>query len=70
MLPRNKVLEFGGDYRIVENAYGHLVMAREDIGCAMGDKGRMRHISLEDAKAWARGMLVDNPIEAYRLEFD
>jgi predicted TIM-barrel fold metal-dependent hydrolase len=70
MVPMNKVLGFGGDYRIVENVYGHLVMARENIARALSDKVDMCHMSLDEAKAWAEAILVDNPIQAYKLELD
>jgi len=70
MLPRNKVLRFGGDYRIVENVCGHLLMARQNIARALSDKVEMGHISLQEANAWAKAVLLDNPIEAYKLHLN
>ena len=68
LLPRNKVLGFGGDYAIVENVYGHLVQAREDIARALAQKVDEGALSDDGARAWARAMLHDNPARVYKIE--
>ena len=68
MVPRNKVLGFGGDYCVVEKVYGHLVLARENIAGALAEKVADGALSEARARKWARAMLHDNAIEAYRLD--
>jgi len=56
-VPANKILAFGGDYRIpVEKVYGHLVMAREDIASVLARRiaeGQMsEEQALDLAKRW------------------
>ena len=70
LLPRNKVLGFGGDYSIVENVYGHLVLARQDIARALARKVDEGALTDDAARAWARAMLHDNPARIYKIEGD
>lgn len=68
LVPMNKILAFGGDYRIpVEKVYGHLVMAREDIARVLAariERGRMSETqALDLAQRW----LWHNPVELYDL---
>ena len=67
LLPRNKVLGFGADCRIVEEVYGHLVQARQDIAVALADKVREGALDQQRALLWAKSMLHDNAIEAFKL---
>ncbi len=69
LIPANKILAFGGDYRIpVEKIYGHLVMAREDMAEVLAKRiveGRMTESqALDLAKKW----FWDNAIELYGLK--
>jgi predicted TIM-barrel fold metal-dependent hydrolase len=66
-LPLNKVLGFGGDYRVVEKVYGHLVMARETIARVLAKKVEDRDMTEARALEAARMMLRENPKELYRL---
>jgi len=70
LVPRNKVLGFGGDYQVVEKVYGHLVLARENIAQALADKVEQGALSRQDATAWARALLWDNPRALYHLDSD
>jgi predicted TIM-barrel fold metal-dependent hydrolase len=69
LLPSNKLIAFGGDYRIpVEKVYGHLTMARQNIAHVLAvrvDEGRM---SEEQALILAHRWLWDNPRDLYRLK--
>ncbi len=67
LVPRNKVLGFGGDYHVVEKVYGHLVLARENIAAALADKVEQGAMSREEARAWARALLWENPRALYDL---
>jgi len=68
MVPRNKVLGFGGDYLVVEKVYGHLELARDNIARALADRMADGALTEDHALAWARAILHDNPIAAYRLD--
>jgi len=69
LVPVNKVLGFGGDYgKPVEKAYGHLVMARENIATVLGRRVDDGLMTLEQAAAVARKWFWDNPVELYGLE--
>jgi predicted TIM-barrel fold metal-dependent hydrolase len=67
LVPRNKVLGFGGDYCVVEKVYGHLVLARENIASVLAERVAEGAMSRAQASAWVRGLLWDNPREVYRL---
>ena len=70
MLPRNKVLGFGGDYCVVEKVYGHLTVARQNIARALSAKVAEGALSEASARAWARAMLHDTPARTYDLAID
>ncbi len=67
LVPLNKVLGFGGDYQVVEKVYGHLVLARENIAAALADKVEQGAMSREEARAWVRALLWENPRALYDL---
>jgi hypothetical protein len=67
LVPRNKVLGFGADYQVVEKVYGHLVLARENIAAALADKVDQGALTPNDARAWTRALLYDNPRAVYSL---
>jgi len=70
VVPINKIIAFGGDYRGValEKVWGHLVMAKENIACALAKlvlDGRMRRDEAVDiAKMW----FYENPVRIYKLK--
>ncbi len=69
MLPVNKIIGFGGDYsRAVEKIYGHLVMCRENLSRVVGERIERGLLSLDEGKQILKRLLVDNPVEIYRLE--
>ena len=68
MVPRHKILGFGGDYMVVEKVYGHLEMARDNIARALADKVADGSLGEERAIVWARALLHDNVILAYDLK--
>ena len=70
LLPVNKVLAFGGDYRDpVEKVYGHLVMAREDVARVLAGSILAGRMNLEQALEVARQWFFNNPVSLYRLNF-
>jgi len=69
MVPVNKILAFGGDYRLpVEKIWGHLVMAREDIARVLGSRVDDGLMTEDEAIEIARKWFWDNPRELYRLK--
>jgi len=68
IVPRGKVLGFGGDYAVVENVYGHLVLARRNIARALSELVDEAVLSEQEARRWVRSLLHDAAIEAYRLD--
>jgi len=68
LVPMNKIIAFGGDYRIpVEKVYGHLVMAREDIARVLGRRIEDRLLGENEAIEIAKKWFYDNPKELYHL---
>jgi uncharacterized protein len=69
LVPMNKILIFGGDYITgVEKAYGHLVMAREDIAEVFARRIREGLITESQALDLAQRWFWDNPRDLYNLD--
>jgi hypothetical protein len=69
LIPINKMIAFGGDYRLpVEKAYGHLVMAREDIARVLAARIVEKQMTESQALDIARKWFWENPKELYRLD--
>lgn len=69
LVPTNKIIAFGADYhKPVENTYGHLVMAREDIARVLADRVDAKRLSLDQALQLARKLFYENPKRIYGLE--
>ncbi len=67
MVPCTKIFGFGGDYTIVENVYGHLVLARQNIARVLAAKIVEGAFSRAEASVIARRLMRDNAVEFYRL---
>ncbi len=67
LAPRNKLLGFGGDFIVAENVYGHLMLCRENITCALADCVVQGKLTEEEAAGWQDAMLVENPKRIYAL---
>jgi len=68
LLPRNKILGFGGDYQGVEKVYGHLVLAQENIATALTAKVERGAMGRQEARAWISALLWENPRGGYALD--
>jgi hypothetical protein len=64
-VPASKIMGFGGDYAFVEGAYGHAVMAKENIATVLASKVEERAFSLDEAKRIATWLLRDNPLRLF-----
>lgn len=68
LLPINKILAFGGDHEFsVEEVYGHLVMAREDVARVLAKRVIGKQMSESQALELARKWFWENPKELYGL---
>jgi predicted TIM-barrel fold metal-dependent hydrolase len=66
-LPSNKIFGFGGDYLIVEGAYAHAKIARDNIAKVLAEKVEENYFSLSEAIEFARKILCDNPLEVFNV---
>ncbi|MCX8189304.1 MAG: amidohydrolase [Nitrososphaeria archaeon] len=67
MVPANKIIGFGGDYKHVEGVYGHSRLARKNVAEVLQDKVDRGHFSLDEAENIAKMLLHDNLLEVFRL---
>ena len=66
-IPHNKIFGFGGDYGPVELAYGHSVMARENIARVLSEKVEEGLYSVDQARIVGARLLHDNANEFFDL---
>ena len=59
-VPANKILGFGGDYLFIEGAYGHSVIARENIAKVLTEKVEDGEFTEKQAIRLAQRLLRDN----------
>lgn len=67
-VPSNKILAYGGDFIIVEGAYGHAKMARENVTEVLARKVNEGYFSEEEAVKIAKRILRDNALELFGLK--
>jgi predicted TIM-barrel fold metal-dependent hydrolase len=67
-VPSNKILAFGGDFIIVEGAYGHAKMARENVAEVLAKKVDEGYFSEDEATVIAKRILRDNALELFGLK--
>lgn len=68
MVPMNKIIAFGGDYRcVVQKSWGHLVMAREIVASVLAGRIEAGVMTEEEAIDIARMWFCDNPAEIYKI---
>jgi uncharacterized protein len=65
--PANKILTFGGDYRIVELVLGHSLIARQGIALALSELVEERWLSLENALEIVDPIMHGNARRIFRL---
>lgn len=68
MVPVNKILGFGGDYRVVEKVFGHLIMARESVARVLARKIEERTLRQSDAVKIIHRLFCENPKELYGIK--
>jgi predicted TIM-barrel fold metal-dependent hydrolase len=68
MVPSNKILAFGGDYRFVEGVYGHIKMARRNVAKVLNEKVEEDEIGLKQAFSLSKKVLRENAIKLFNLK--
>jgi hypothetical protein len=69
LVPINKVIAFGGDYRdSVQQVWGHLTMARQCVAEALSRRIRSGQMNSQDAIEIAHLWFYENPERIYRLD--
>ena len=67
-VPASKIMAFGGDFRNVENIYGHLLFARQVVTKVLTEKVRDGYFSEDEALKIAQMILHDNAIRILNLD--
>ena len=70
LVPSNKILGFGGDYRFVEGVYGHVVLARRNVAAVLQEKVASSEVELRQVPQLASRVLRENARELYGLAED
>ena len=68
ILPSNKIFGFGGDYIIVEGAYAHAKIARDNIAQVLTEKVEEGYFSSSQAMEFARKILRDNALDVFNID--
>jgi hypothetical protein len=68
-VPHKKLMAFGGDCGCPETAIGYLVMARDNVACALSDMMDIGWIHMAEAKEIAADWFFNNPNEFFKLGF-
>ncbi len=69
LVPLNKVIAFGGDYRVsVQKVWGHLTMARECVAAALSQRVKSRQMNKQNAFDIAQLWFYENPRKIYHLD--
>lgn len=67
MVPLNKISGFGGDYRVLDAVYGHLVLARRNIAAVLAEKIEEGLFDVDEALWIAEKLLYKNPAALFNL---
>ncbi len=69
-VPHAKVFAFGGDTFHIEWAVGYLVMARDNVACALSELIESGWLNMAEAKEIAADWFFNNPNEFFNLGFN
>jgi predicted TIM-barrel fold metal-dependent hydrolase len=69
MVPLNKIIAFGGDYKIcIQNVYGHLKMAKEVVAGVLASRIEAGDFDMKEALRIAGMWFYENPARIYKLK--
>jgi hypothetical protein len=66
-VPASKIMAFGGDFRNVENVYGHLLFAKQIVTKVLAEKVRDGYFTEQEALKIAQLILHDNAVRILNL---
>jgi predicted TIM-barrel fold metal-dependent hydrolase len=66
-VPASKIMAFGGDFRNVENVYGHLLFAKQIVTKVLTEKVRDGYFTEQEALKIAQLILHDNAVRILNL---
>ena len=66
-VPSNKVFGYGGDYAIIEGAFGILIYTRENIAHVLYQKIEEGYFNKKEALTYAKKILYENPKEFFNI---
>jgi hypothetical protein len=69
-VPHSKLFAFGGDTGQVEWMVGYLVLARDNVACALSELTDAGWLTMDEAKRIAADWFFNNPNEFYKLGFN
>jgi hypothetical protein len=69
-VPHKKLMAFGGDCGCPEATIGHLIMARDNVACALSDMMDNGWINMREAMEIATDWFFNNPNEFFKLGFE
>jgi hypothetical protein len=67
-VPASKIMAFGGDFRNVENIYGHLLVARQVVTKVLTEKVKDGYFTESEALKIAQMIFHDNAIRILKLD--
>ncbi len=68
LIPANKIFAFGGDYIIVEGAYAHSRLARDNVARVLTEKIKEGYLTENEALEIARKILRENPAKVFEMK--
>ena len=68
LMPRNKILAFGGDYLFVDGVYAHQKFARRAVSRVLAQRVDSEEMDVEEAVRTARMLLHDNAVQRLNLK--
>jgi len=68
MIPANKIFAFGGDYIIVEGAYAHSRLARDNVARVLTEKVKEGCFTENEALELAQKILRENPAALFKTK--
>ena len=67
LVPYTKIFAFGGDFRLVDGVYGHLMMAKDNAAEALAIRVEDGTLTVQDAERLGRAFFYDNPKRFFRV---
>ncbi len=69
-VPHSKIMAFGGDTRYIELCIGYLILARDNVACALSEMVDSGWMDMQEAKEVAVDWFFNNPNEFFNVGFE